>query len=176
VENDPMTSRWILVTVVAACARDPLLDARAQLPPVLGEVSIEAWLDEGWYRAWTCEQRTSIGEGHGHNRICSNDLAVMAGSGEFPIDAASVKEMWSDDDTMMIGIAVARHTRAGAGGDTWYWYERVDADSPIPHDDRGIAANGWGDEGDAVKCVGCHRLAGSDANHSGHDMVYVVAR
>jgi hypothetical protein len=159
-----------------ACAGPDSSADRAQLPPVLGGPVVEAWLAEGWYHAWTCERTSTFGQGHSLNRVCSNALAAAAGPGEFPVDAASVKEMFDAEDRVVVGIAVARHTRPGAGGDTWYWYERVALDSMLPHDRDGIVADGWGDAGGAAGCVECHRGAGSDANHSGHDMVYTVAR
>lgn len=114
---------------------------------------------------------------HGKNRICSNTLLSGNGAGEYPVNAASVKELFADDGTTIVGYAVARHTSAGAADTAWYWYERVPADHPAPHDANGVVADGPGDMGPAKTiCVGCHTAAGSDAQHSGHDFVYTQVR
>ena len=169
-------NRYCLLIAVAGCIAPTGEPEISQTPPVLGMADIERWLADAWYLEWTCEGRSSVGVGHSFNRICSNGLAVAAGPGEFPVDAASVKEMRTLETGPIVGFAVSRHTRPGDGGDTWYWYERVPLDSPLPHDADGIAANGWGDFGGAIACVQCHRAAGSDADHTGHDLVYTVAR
>jgi hypothetical protein len=55
----------------------------------------------------------------------------------------------SIDATDALGYAVYLKTDAdSAGGDNWYWYERIGED---------VVADGMGDSGTAKSiCVGCH--------------------
>jgi hypothetical protein len=149
----------------------------AQTPPMSGYTDIEAWLADGHYLEWTCEpaaHAATIGVSpHGMQLICSNDLMAGAGAGEYPVGSAAVKELYMDDGTMY-GHAVSLHFQAGTEGDSWYWYEKVFADHPAPHDANGVVADGVGSSGPAQTiCVSCHSAAGLDADHPGHDFVYV---
>lgn len=146
--------------------------AEAQNPPTSGRAAVEAWLAKGFYKSWACEPLAHAPRSpspHGPNRICSNaKLSAHAeDGGEYPVDSASVKELYSADAGAIEGIAVARHVTAGTSGSTWYWYERVPLTSGAPHDDAGVVADGLGSSGPAKDiCVGCHQGAGSDAQHS----------
>ena len=111
----------------------------AQTPPQ-GTVAVEAWLAAGDYKMWACEgsahpQRSP--SPHGNNRICSNALTSAATAGEYPIGAASVKEL-TDATGKVTGYAVSSHINKGTDGTNWYWYER-NAD--------GVVADGYGDAG-----------------------------
>lgn len=156
--------------------------AEAQNPPTTGSADVEAWLNKGFYKSWKCEAAAHAQRSpspHGMNRICSNDKlsAHAADGGEYPVDSASVKELYAANGTTLEGIAVARHVSAGTSGATWYWYERVPLNSPVPHDDAGVVADGLGSSGPAKDiCVGCHQGAGSDSMHSGHDQVYTQVK
>lgn len=148
----------------------------AQVPPAGDAAAVQAWITKGAYKSWHCEdaphpQRTV--SPHGINRICSNDLLSAHGTGEYPVDASGVKELYDAAGTSIVGYAVYRHVKAGTTGDSWYWYEKVPLDSMAPHDPDGIVADGTGDKGPAQTiCVGCHGAAGVDADHPGHDLVY----
>lgn len=150
-----------------------------QLPP-RGADAVEAWLADGAYLAWTCEPQPHAARSpspHGINRICSNDLLSAHGDGEYPVGAASVKELLADDNTTIVGYAVATHVDAGTDGSNWYWYERVPLDHPAPHDENGVVADALGADGPALDiCVACHSAAGSDEAHFGHDFVYTQVR
>ncbi len=159
---------------VAGCA-DPqggqadAVDVDGERPPVTGQEDIEAWLREGSYKSWKCEpvahERRS-GSGHSRNRICSNAALSAHGDGEFPVDSASVKELVEDDGTID-GYAVYRHVKAGKGGDTWYWYERIGTR---------LVADGLGTEGAPKStCVSCHEGAGIGGK-TGHDLVFTQVR
>jgi len=157
----------------------------AQTPPTTNGAEVEAWLKKGQYKAWTCETvahpQLKVSP-HGHNRVCSNDLAANFASGasrERPVGTAAVKELY-DDASELVGYAVAVKVRdESEAGDGWYWYERVPLDSAAPHDDNGVVADGLGSAGAAKSiCVGCHAGAGSDAAHSlsaSSDFVYLQA-
>ena len=150
----------------------------SQTPPT-GHDAVAGWLASGEYKRWHCEAAPHEARSpspHGTNRICSNDLLSQAGPGEYPVGAAAVKELYGGDGHVA-GYAVSRHTKAGAAGDAWYWYERVPLDSAAPHDAKGVVADGAGDAGPSKTiCVGCHGAAGSDAAHFGHDMVYTQVK
>lgn len=152
----------------------------AQTPPVTGRADIENWLTAASYKSWHCEPAPHAARSpspHGINRICSNTVLSGAGSGEYPVGAAGVKELYDTGGTKIVGYAVYLHTKAGTTGDTWYWYERVPTDSAAPHDANGVVADGNGGSGTALTiCVGCHSATGSDAGHSGHDFVYTQVK
>jgi len=133
-----------------------------QTPPT-GRANVEAWLAKRFYQMWTCEPQAHPARpfgAHGQNRVCSNDLLSSAGPGEFPVGAASVKEIYGG--SQISGYAVSLHNAPGIAGNTWYWYERVGS---------GTTAG----EGASV-CVGCHQQAGIDSEHPGHDFVYTQVR
>jgi hypothetical protein len=121
---------------------DPQLPAR-------GISDARAWLAAGHYQAWRCEPAPHPGRSpspHGRNRICNND-ALRAGTGDFPVGAAAVKEIYDGD--RIVTYAIARKLTAGAGGDGWYWYEA--------NPDK-VYANSEG----AENCTGCHSGAPRD--------------
>jgi hypothetical protein len=158
-------------------------DKPSQKPPQ-GAEAVEAWLTKGDYKEWQCEPQVHaarLPSPHGFNRICSNDLvsSKASGSDDWPAGAAAVKELYaSASDKKPVGYAVYLKTKAdSAGGDNWYWYERVPLDAAAPHDSEGVVADSLGDEGPAKAiCVGCHVAAGSDEAHTpskgGRDQVY----
>lgn len=145
----------------------------SQIPPQ-GYEAIEAWLAEGHYKSWKCQAGVvdpiEISP-HGKQRICTNDVhtAHNGMTGEYPVNAAGVKELYDAAGATIVGYAVYLHTSAGGTGANWYWYERVPLDSMVEHDPMtGVVADG----SDVPLCVGCHSAAGSDAAHPGHDFVY----
>lgn len=144
----------------------------AQTPPTGAAADIDAWIAKGDYKSWKCEPEVHDSRSpspHGKNRICSNDLLSAAGEGEYPVGTASVKELYNETGTEIVGYAVYRKLTAG-GGESFYWYE---VSSLL----GGVVANGTGDQGTAKSiCVGCHSAAGADANHSGHDFVYTQVK
>ena len=155
---------------LAACGTDPGLGpgpaggGDAQTPPS-GTTALEAWLAGGAYKAWACEAGPMDARpngAHGRNRVCSNALAQKNSGGEYAVGAASVKELY-DGGGAIIGYAVSRHIKAGATADSWYWYER--SGSRVIADGVGVGL-----------CDGCHKAAGSDASHQGHDYVYLQVR
>ncbi len=138
----------------------------AQTPPTGEASAISAWLTKGDYKAWKCEPASHDARSpspHGKNRICSNTVLSTHGAGEYPVGAAGVKELYNAAGTSIVGYAMYRKVAAGQG-EAWYWFEQIDGD---------LVANGLGTSGTPkTVCVGCHAGAGSDANHSGHDLVY----
>lgn len=153
-------------------------DPDAQLPPQ-GHDAIEAWLAEGHYKRWACQPAPHGPlkvSPHGMQRICSNQALSShpPDGGEYPVGAASVKELYDAAGTTLVGYAVSLHTKPGTDGGDWYWYERVPLDHPAMPDAQGVVADGSGDSGRARDlCVSCHIAAGLDADHPGHDFVYV---
>lgn len=151
-----------------------------QEPPTTGMADVEAWLSQGSYKSWACEPAAHAARSpspHGMNRICSNTLLSAAGSGEYPVDSAAVKELYDNVGQSIVGYALYRHTVAGTTGSAWYFYERVPQSSDVPHDANGVVADGIGSSGPAQTiCVSCHQAAGSDAAHSGHDFVYTQVK
>lgn len=136
----------------------------AQTPPA-GEAALDAWLETGAYKAWTCESGPMSPRpngAHGRNRVCSNDLAHTNSGGEYAVGAASVKEL-IDSGTQIVGYAVSRHIKAGKTADSWYWYEKLNGQ---------VNADGIG----VIGCSGCHSAAGADSSHQGHDYVYVQVK
>ena len=123
----------------------------SQLPPIDSAASLEKWLKDGAYKAWACEKDrhpARPGSAHAANRICSNDLLSKSASGEYPVNSASVKELFDSGGTI-IGYAVGVRTKTGPADASWFWYERVNATT---------YANGPG----VALCANCHRNAPRD--------------
>src|SRR5262245_746303 len=120
----------LLASGFAACGEGPAsfgdnLDD-PQLP-ARGADDMATWIASGFYENWHCESEPHPARSpspHGRNRICNNDAlqAAKSGDGPWPVGAASVKEIFGSSSTI-VNYAVYRKLEAGAGGDTWYWYE-----------------------------------------------------
>jgi hypothetical protein len=134
---------------------DPALTPGPQTPP-MGQAAIEPWLAERPYQNWACETQiypVRLNGAHGRHRICTNQLLKDSTSGAYPVGAASVKELFDSGDKEN-GWAVGLKVKAGAGHDTWYWYERTGRLATL----RPVA-DGVG----AVNCgPGCHAQAPRD--------------
>jgi hypothetical protein len=141
----------------------------SQLPPTGSAAVIDTWLAAGYYKTWACEAAPHTARppsGHSPNRVCSNSKASAHQTGEYPVGAASVKELYDDSRTRIVGYAVATKVATG-GGEIWYWYERLDA--------NGVIANGLGTSGvPKTVCTRCHNRAGTST--FGHDMVFTQVR
>lgn len=140
----------------------------AELPPVGDAAALAAWLEGGAYRSWSCEEDAHAPRppsGHSPNRVCSNRLASQHGAGEYPVGAASVKELFDDAGENVVGYAVARKMAAGQG-EAWFWFEQIGSN---------VIANGLGDTGTPkTVCARCHARAGTTS--FGHDMVFTQVR
>lgn len=136
--------------LAAAMNQDASPPLPEQLPPTR-RAELDAWLAQGHYTRWRCEPAPHDARppgAHGRNRICSNEaLATAGGAGEFPVGAASVKELW--DGAAVRGFAVAVRVAPGGGGSGWYWYERAGSS---------VFADGLG----PPLCTGCHSGAARD--------------
>lgn len=144
-------------------------DAPTASPQTLA--GVQALLVSAEYKAWHCESAPHAARSpspHGINRICSNDLLSGNPSGDYPVGAASVKEIYADDGHTISGYAYARKVGASQNGDGWYWYAGTATTAEV----EGLGST----SASKTACVGCHRGAGSDANHSGHDFVYTQVR
>lgn len=153
----------LAASLLLACGPSTVADP--QNPP-MGDADLFQWLEAGHYKKWSCEPAPHDARApspHSKNRVCSNAKLSAAGVGEYPVDSASVKELFDATGTMMIGRDVARHVKAGTTEDTWYWYSRFGAT---------VTADGIA----APRCNGCHSAAGSDADHPGHDYAYTQVK
>lgn len=148
--------RFVVIALVTggACgdrvADDPpdalTIEASPQLPPQ-GHAALKAWLAEGHYLAWACEDAPHPARppgAHGTNRICSNAALSTSTAGAYPDGAASVKELVQDD--RITGYAVGSKLASGR----WYWYEAY-GDSVIA------------DGTNKALCDNCHAGAPRDA-------------
>jgi hypothetical protein len=146
------------IGLLAACG------SAAQLPPT-GAAELEPWLASGQYRAWHCEPAPHAARppsAHFVDRVCQNDIASAHGAGEYPVGAASVKELF-DADGGIKGYSVSRHVSSGTGGDNWYWFEVTGGT---------VDADGNGNAGvPKASCAACHGLAGTPG-YFGHDFVW----
>lgn len=148
--------RALVLVLLAACADaplppDPYADGTNPQVPPRDAAGATAWLAAGHYLGWACEaapHEARPPSAHAMNRVCSNDLLVAGPVGDaYPVDAVSVKELWRSG--VVVGHAVARKVRADAGGDHWYWYEKLG---------EAIKADEVGREG----CQNCHDRAPRD--------------
>jgi hypothetical protein len=141
----------------------------ANTPPTGAAKDIDAWAAKGDYLKgnWKCEPavRSEKPEGsspHAKVKVCSNDKAAAYTSGQFAVGAATVKELYKADGTTLDGIAISLKTKAGTGGDSWYWYERIGAS---------VIANSAGN----TTCIGCHSKAGASGNPGG-DYTFTIVK
>ncbi len=156
------TAAMGFAALTSGCATDPGAGADGppgldgtehaadQLPP-RGHVALQEWLAAGHYQAWACEPSPHPARppgAHGANRICSNAALSGSMSGEFPIGAASVKELHRS--TGIAGYAVGIKIATGTAPTSWYWYEAVG--SSVYADGPGVGL-----------CAGCHRDAPRDS-------------
>jgi hypothetical protein len=136
----------------AAGAATDATPGSAQVPPV-GHQALEPWLAAGHYKAWRCEANISprrLNGAHGKTRVCANEALLASTAGEYPVGAASVKELYTADDKPN-GFAVGLKIAPGAGAATWYWFERLG---------ERLVADGDGSK--TPLCSGCHRGAARD--------------
>ncbi|MBX2810727.1 MAG: hypothetical protein KTR25_02910, partial [Myxococcales bacterium] len=128
-----------------------------QVPPQ-GEALIDAWLAEGVYQQWACEDEPDLGrvEGpHGVNRVCSNDVIAQdtEGVAPWPAGAAAVKELYDEAGENLLGRIVYLKTKNySASGANWYWYAKSG-------DVLGV------DGLDVAGCTGCHVNAPRDLTY-----------
>lgn len=134
-----------------------------QTPPTSSKAAIDAWLDEGLYKQWKCQDAAHTSDpasGHPEKaRICSNDKLSAHGAGEYPVGAANVKEIFDANNTR-IGTTLYVKTKSG-GGESFVWYGKGDLEAFGPGSDNLVKAT----------CVDCHSEAGSSTTF-GHDFVY----
>jgi hypothetical protein len=120
-----------------------------QNPPIT-HAELTTWIADGAYLTWACEPDPHPARppgAHGVNRICSNDVLSASASGPFPVGAATVKELYRDDQ--ITGYAVMRKLAEGTAANTWYWYEVING---------GVVADGRS----PGICTGCHGGAPRD--------------
>ncbi|MCA9654167.1 MAG: hypothetical protein KC501_29865 [Myxococcales bacterium] len=118
-----------------------------QTPPVDPD-ALAAWLHDGEYLGWNAESgpHPSAGPHFGGVRTFVNDAlfdSLDAGAAQHPMDAAAVKELYADGDTVRGWSVMVKVQPDSAGGDGWYWYELYD---------DGVLADGTG----LGVCTGCH--------------------
>lgn len=146
----------------------PATGGDAETPATGDAATVKAWLDTKAYTKWACEPAPHpgrAGTGHSANRICSNGLLSRHGAGEYPVGAASVKELFDGNGTLT-GYAMLLKTKPG-GVESFYWYENIGAS---------VIANGQGDSGSAKSvCTGCHDGAGKNGK-TGHDGVFTQVK
>jgi hypothetical protein len=127
----------------------------APTPPP-AKVPVEAaklneFLQAGSYKTWGAEAAIHPANSpHPTNvRSYANPIleaAMRAGATNFPVDSATVKELYTADNQLR-GWAVSVKTQMGQGANNWYWYEVLSTNptaAPV--------ANGNGVGG----CAGCH--------------------
>lgn len=126
-----------------------------QVTPQGSDATMDAWFKKGDYKAWKCEPAVHDQTGsspHGKVRVCSNTLlSGSTGSGEYPVGAATVKELYDSAGTTILGYASGLKIAAGTGPETWYWFDRPSTS---------VAFNGKGSVGNF--CVACHSKAPRD--------------
>jgi hypothetical protein len=136
-------------TVCVSVAVDP---PPASAAPPTEPGALNAWLQAGKYKTWAAEAAIHPARSpHPTNvRSFANaplETAMRAGNTTFPIDSATVKELYSAAN-QLTGWAVSVKTQAAsAGGQGWYWYEVL---STTPGAAPVASGNGLGG------CANCH--------------------
>ena len=147
----------------------------AEFPPE-GAAAVEAWLQTGSYKTWTCESAIHAARSpspHRFNRICSNTLIAgnAAGSASWPKGAGrregALRSRHRHDADRIRGLRqrarpTARRARTGTGTSGSRWT------ATAPHD----SATAWSPTASGAadpRCrsaSGCHGAVGSDAAHT----------
>lgn len=117
------------------------------------------WLAAGHYKTWACEPAPHAEvypSNHGDNLACNNSIlhTAPAGIGNYPLDAASVKELYAFDDVTRVGYSVSRKITDDLG-DGWYWFEVKD----------GKITDGMATE-PTTACTACHQCAPRDFTYA----------
>ena len=155
----------------AACpAACPAEAGDAQTPPRGADTVLETWLAAASYKGagWKCETAVHAARTpspHGKNKICNNTkLTQTVAPNGYTFGVASVKELYMDDGTTLVGHATSLKLQDGASdGSKWYFYEKMGTT---------VVFNGTGKQDNSDLCSSCHAGAGTDAAHSGRDFVY----
>jgi hypothetical protein len=129
----------------------PVFTGDPELPPTTTKEEMTAWIAAASYKKWKCESAKHPGAAnspHGNVRICSNAKLAGSASGDYPVGAASFKELYGESGTIT-GYAVSVKVAAPSSAASWYWYEI---------DNGAVLANGTAVGG----CANCHASAGRD--------------
>ncbi|MCB9569789.1 MAG: hypothetical protein H6710_21655 [Myxococcales bacterium] len=119
-----------------------------QIPPVDSVDALLAWLEGESYTSWHAESgiHASAGPHGGQVRTFINDAlfdSLDQGQSAHPAGATAIKELWGDGQ-MRIGWAVEVKVQPeSAGGNGWYWYEKIDMTE-------------YGGDLGVGLCTGCH--------------------
>ena len=147
---------------MGATGPDLFADPDSQIPPVLSADGIEAWIATGKYKAWKCEPSPVMrSSAHGTNRVCSNAFLSGATSAPYPVNSASVKELFNSAGTSLVGYAFSMRLTTGDGGSCRYWYERFNTT---------VTADGQG----VTLCASCH--ADPDQKPVHDDYVFIIVK
>ncbi len=159
------------VTLAAACGgtSGANLDDRTQFFPTSSQSEIQAWLDGGAYKQWNCQATThasDLASGHPTKaRICSNDALSAHGSGEYPVGAANVKEIFDAADLRIGTTVYGKIAKTTATHNGFFYFGAGDLVAFGPGSDATVKAT----------CVDCHGEAGVTTTF-GHDFVYVQVK
>jgi hypothetical protein len=110
------------------------------------------FLDCGGYTSFSKESAPHDTSGpHGGDVLVyvnsALEQSLAAGATEHPAGAAAIKELL-DSDGSLDGWSAMVKAEAGAGGDTWYWYETFTTERNAPaYEGRGISI-----------CANCHSM------------------
>ncbi len=160
---------------VSACSSDDddggvAVDASIPTPdpnipvPTNGD-DVFAYLQSGGYTGFSAESGVHASSGpHGQVRSFINPIlqaSLENGSGEHPVNAAVVKELYNAAGDTLTGWAVSvKVQEASDEGRGWYWYEifsTTNSASPVA-DGTGVSL-----------CTNCH----GDPDEGGQDFVLV---
>lgn len=123
-----------------------------QVPPI-DAAQLLPWLESGEYLGWPGESgvHPSTGPHFGGVWTYVNDAlyqSLESGAPTHPMEAATVKELYGDGDTVRGWSVMVKVQADSASGDGWYWYEIYDGS--VYGDGTGLGI-----------CTGCHG-GGSD--------------
>jgi len=143
--------RCLALVLLLGCASDepvaekdpaiPGTEADPELPPE-GHAALKVWLAAKHHEGWACEDAPHAARppgAHGTNRICSNAVLSATTNGNYPVGAASVKELWQNGQ--VTGFAVGRKLVEGDAASSWYWYEAYGDSVIADGTNKGICAN-----------------------------------
>jgi len=131
------------LTLLTACSGG--LEQPGEVP--VEDAELTKFVEAGDYLDWASETdvHESAGPHFGGVRLYINDeldASLADGGDPHPIASAAIKELYGDGEDVL-GWTVMVKVEDGAGGDTWYFWERFEGKKLI--DGTGESA-----------CTGCH--------------------
>lgn len=110
---------------------------------------IRSLIETKAYKNWQSQDNIEKSPIHSYARTFINPILKSSqdnGQATHPVGSIAIKELYEDDQATIKGYAWEQKIKDGSGGETWLWYEDLDA-STEQEDFYGVGIS---------TCTGCH--------------------